>query len=566
MIRSASSSSSSEDEGSAPGDRIHQESRGKQFRFTAQNRGKLLRGPGEARSESSDSESSSSSSSSASDDEDSASTSDPDSSHHSTLTSDSDPRPPQPHMRQAPPSRERRSSVDDEDIASAERFTVSLSALPLLLLQSARSPSNAALPFDILSPPVNSRHGIDHAKLVSSDVQHNILLRYIQNRSKGSSPIGSNIHGVLFSFTHDPTGECSSNPLKSLCTVDGKQSGGKFDVRGMTADDCARILKWLDPTSTPAVDGGDLLEGKTLILEKLGKLPLHGSFDQMGKKFQEKTWDKPGTEELVAQARKIIEGEHEFEGEHFRRITLWKILLKMIPYQLQMACAVVDGMHRMTTVLCASVGACPPDLDPDLKTSVRVFTNGLMSTEEDGSGMVIPSTGSSGAIVDINTQLVLVDWQPRGEEAFDSAFFKAMSDKSRALQDNDSSGDEHTARSVIHAIMCLFGEKLPQLKTGCLFRTKGRLFLSADDDCSMAKAFAAKQAKARPEPRVRYNQVKAFLEGSTALDEGIREAYLRRIEDNEEELGRCYTNYFSQIYTQLWVEELALLRLLINGG
>ena len=149
--------------------------------------------------------------------------------------------------------------MDDEDITSAQQFNVSLSALPLLLLQSADPPSEAALPFDILSPPVNSRHGIDHSKLVSPAAKDNILLRYIQNRSKEGSPISGNIHVVLFSFAHDPAGECGSSPLKSLCTADGNPPGGKFDVRGMTADDCARILEWLDPTSTFAGDGGDLL-------------------------------------------------------------------------------------------------------------------------------------------------------------------------------------------------------------------------------------------------------------------------------------------------------------------
>ena len=52
------------------------------------------------------------------DDED-ASTSDLDPSNHSTLASDLDP-PPRPHMRQAPPLREGRSSVGDEDTTSAQ--------------------------------------------------------------------------------------------------------------------------------------------------------------------------------------------------------------------------------------------------------------------------------------------------------------------------------------------------------------------------------------------------------------------------------------------------------------
>ena len=39
--------------------------------------------------------------------------------------------------------------------------------------------------------------------------------------------------------------------------------------------------------------------------------------------------------------------------------------------------------------------------------------------------------------------------------------------------------------------------------------------------------------------------------------EDIRDAYLVSIKDNPKKLGECYTNYFSQIYTQLWVETLA---------
>ena len=168
--------------------------------------------------------------------------------------------------------------------------------------------------------------------------------------------------------------------------------------------DCARILLWLDPTSTFAEDSGDLVQGKTLILEKLGKLPMHASFDLMEEFFREKTWDKPGTEDLVQQAKQLIEREPEFDDENFRRITLRTILLKMTVCQLEMAWAVVDGMHHMITVLCASIGACPGDLDPLLKSSVRMFSNGLRSTEDDGSGMGIPSTENSGGTVDINTR------------------------------------------------------------------------------------------------------------------------------------------------------------------
>ena len=541
---SSSSSSSSASSSSATEDAVAgQESQGKGSWYSPQNGGKVLTNSGAVDLNSPEE------SSKMSEDDEEASTRDLDSSHHSTLPSDLDPPSPHPHMRQAPPLSEGRSSVGDEDNTSAQRFTVSLSTLSLLLLQSAHSSLKAGALPDILSPPVNSRHGIDCAKLVSTNAKHNILLRHIQNRSKDGSPIGSSIHGVLFSFTHDPSGECSSSPLKSLCTVDGNHSGGRFDVRGMTTGDCERTLKWLDPTSTFAANGGDLVQGKRLILEKLGKLPMHGSFDQMKRFFEEKTWDKPGTEELAGKAQQTIQKELQRSDEdssRIARITLRTILLKMIPYQLQMACAVVDGMHRMITVLCASVGACPGRLNPELRTRVQMFTSGLRSTEEDGSGMGILNTEDSGAIVDINTQLFLVDW---GQETLDSTFFKRMTEKSRALQDNDSSGDEHTARSVIHQIMCLFLKELPQLETGCLFR-------SADDDCSMAKALAATQVAGRPNHDQRYNQVKEFLEG-TAIPEDIREAYLRRIKDDEEELKKCYTNYFGQICTQLWVEGVA---------
>ena len=96
--------------------------------------------------------------------------------------------------------------------------------------------------------------------------------------------------------------------------------------------------------------------------------------------------------------------------------------------------------------------------------------------------------------------------------------------------------------------MSHFVAKLHELPTGCLF--------GSGDDCPMARALAARQDPTRPTPEERYDQVRAFLSG-TEIPEEVREAYLASIKDNPRKLGECYTNYFSQIYTQLWVETLA---------
>ena len=425
------------------------------------------------------------------------------------------------YMRQPPPLKDPRTSAGDEDNRPAHRFTVVLSALPLLQLQS---PEASAFP-NILSLPVNNRGSIDHAKLTSRSEKSNVFLRFIQTRTKDVSPISGNIHVVLFSFRYDPDGGCNSSQLQSLCTVDSNESAGKFHVRGMTTEDCARVLKWLLPDGNFDPDSvGALVEGKRMILEQLGKLPVHGSFDQMEEFFREKTWDKPGAEELAQQARKIIEGRHEL-GDENARLTLRRTFLKMIPYQLEMACAVLDGMHRMIAVLWASVGACPSGMDRGLRTNAQMFTGSLRSTKSDGSGMGVPSTDHSESTVDINTQLVLVDWE---QQTLDSAVFKAMRDRSRALQEHDSSGDEHTAKSVIEKITSHFVAKLDELPTGCLF--------GSDDDCPMARALVATQNPARPSPEQRYNQVREFLHG-TEIPEGIREAYLKSIEDNKKNCG-----------------------------
>ena len=204
------------------------------------------------------------------------------SSVHSTSSSEDhsgdDPDLDCPHMDQAPPFKEGRTSVGDEDSTPAHSFTVTASVFPLLQLQS---PEASAF-LDILSLPLNNRGSIDFSKLVSRSEDSTILLRFTQNRNKNVSPISGSVHVVLFSFSYNPSGGCSSDQLKSLCTVGRSQSEGKFDVRGMTTKDCARILKWLDPESTFDTDGrGDLVEGKRLTLEQLGKLPVYGSSDQM---------------------------------------------------------------------------------------------------------------------------------------------------------------------------------------------------------------------------------------------------------------------------------------------
>ena len=177
-------------------------------------------------------------------------------------------------------------------------------------------------------------------------------------------------------------------------------------------------------------------------------------------------WDQPGAEELAKQAKEIIEqkpGSHVHGDKNRSRLILWRILLNIIPYQFQVACAAVDGMHRVITVLCASGGICPPQTDPELITCARAFTDGLKNTKEDGSRMGMERndpTGDGETITNINTQLALVEWQPGGT-TFDSAFFKVMEDKSRILQEIDSSGDKHTAKNVIVKIMNQCIEKLP---------------------------------------------------------------------------------------------------------
>ena len=455
------------------------------------------------------------------------------------------------YMHQPPPLKDQLVSIGDEDNKhDCQYFKVFLSTLSVLLLQWDPRPGSfgedGEFP-NILSLPVNNRGGIEYEKLNSQSEQSNIFLRFILNRNKDTSPVNGYIHVVFFCFDYDPDGEFNSDQLKSLCTVGSNQPEGKFNVREMTNEDCARILRWLHPESTfDSGSGGDLVEGKRIILEHLGKLPVYGSFDQMEALFREKVWDKPGAKESVEQAEEIIKQRHD-SGENCSRLSLRRILLKMISYQIQMACAPVDGIHRLASVLCASVGACPPQMDPQLMTLAQTFTNNLKNTEGDGWGMGIESTGESDATVDINTQLVLVAWQPRGE-AFDSAFFEAMTDKSRELQEIDSSGDKHTAKNVIEKIMSQFVARFDELPAGCLFHDS--------EDCSMARAFAARQVCSNPSPDQRRAQVEGFLRG-TAIPEDIVDAYLNSIEENPRKIGKCYTNYFSSIYTQLWVETLA---------
>ena len=60
-------------------------------------------------------------------------------------------------------------------------------------------------------------------------------------------------------------------------------------------------------------------------------LPTHGTFDQMKEFFRNKTWDKPGTEELAGQARQIIEGRQD-RGDEISRLAFRSTVVKMIPY------------------------------------------------------------------------------------------------------------------------------------------------------------------------------------------------------------------------------------------
>ena len=57
------------------------------------------------------------------------------------------------------------------------------------------------------------------------------------------------------------------------------------------------------------------------------------------------------------------------------RISLRRVLLAVIPYQLKMECAVLDGVHRMAAVLCASTGACPQSMEAEPRNQVHHFTN-----------------------------------------------------------------------------------------------------------------------------------------------------------------------------------------------
>ena len=113
---------------------------------------------------------------------------------------------------------------------------------------------------------------------------------------------------LLHSFNYYPHGGCVNDQITSLCGSDTSLFAGKFEVRQMTTADCERILEWLAPNFTFDPDGeGALAEGKRTILEELGKVPLHGNFQQMARWFENKTWNEPGTAALAEEARRIIQ-------------------------------------------------------------------------------------------------------------------------------------------------------------------------------------------------------------------------------------------------------------------
>ena len=373
---------------------------------------------------------------------------------------------PCPYMHQLPPLGEPGTGPGDEDTRTAGRYKAHLSALPLLQLQLIASvPKAEAFP-PLLSLPVNNRGCIDCSKLSAGEGKRNVLLCFAENRARDISPISGDIHVLLHSFTYHPDGGCASDLITSLCGSDSCLFAGKFEVGQVTTADCGRMLEWLAP-NLPYDPGGQgaLAEGKRTILEELGKVPLYGTFGQLAEWFERKTWNEPGTAELCGEATGIIQEVHDGavvadEG----RISLRRVLLAVIPYQLKMACAVLDGVHRMAAVLCASIGACPQNTEADTRTQVRSFTRGLCSTGSDGSGMGFADTG--GEPVDINTQVTLVDWG--GEEPLNSQVLEVMRKKSKKLQEYACSGDEHTAKSVIDKIMSCFVERLDE-GPGCLF-------------------------------------------------------------------------------------------------
>ena len=428
---------------------------------------------------------------------------------------------PAPHMHQPPLLREPSTVAGDEDVRRAQRFDVVLSALSLLLLQLIESPCEANAFPHMLSLPVNNRVKIDPAKLTSPFEKRNILLRFIENRNRDIPPISGDIHVVLFSFSYNPDGGLRSD-LTSLCTHDSSQLASKFNVKEMTTDDCERILKWLDGSTVEHEGEGALEQGKRMILEKLGNVPLYGTSEMMAKWFSSKLWNNPGAEELAQQARQTIQQMSDgVIDDDVARLALRNTIVKMFPYQTQMACAPLDGVHRMATVLCASTGACPPGTGAELRLKLIRFTKSLTSTRPDGSGMGVPSTDNSNEVtIDVNTPpLSLFDWG--GQRRLSSELFQALRKKSQRIQEYACSADGHTAKSVIGSIMSSFVEKLDE-GPGCLF-----------DSDPMDSALAGWQDPAKPNDDQKKAQVEAFLgDVTTRIPEGVRRDHLKSLRDS----------------------------------
>ena len=436
-------------------------------------------------------------------------------------SSDGDDSNPCPHMHQLPP-REPGTGTGDEDTRTAGHYKAQLSALPFLHLQVIAS-AFQAFPFPpLLSLLVNNRGGIDYSKLSAGDVNRNVLLCFAKNRDRNISPISGDIHVLLHSFSYHPDGGCENDHMTSLCGSDTSLFAGKFEVRQMTTADCELILEWLDQNITFDPSGeGALAEGKRTILEELGKVPLHGNFKQLAEWVESKTWNESGTAKLHEEAIRIIQEVRAggMEADE-ARISLRRVLLVVIPYQLKMACAVLDGVHRMAAVLCTSTGACPQNMEQEPRNQVDHFTNSLCSTEPDGSGMGVASTSTGEDPVDINTQVTLVDWG--GQETLNSEVLDVMRNKSKKLQEYACSGDEHTAKSVIDGIMICLVERLAE-GPGCLF-----VFDPSNED-PVGSALTSEQESPKPNRQERVVQIDNFLH-SINISPEIRQAHLDSIQ------------------------------------
>ena len=459
-------------------------------------------------------------------------------------------------MQQAPPTRVVDATIRAVDKHETNHIPITASVLPLLLLQAYDDDApedDASNKFPtILSPPVNARGHLDFTKL-NAQTSKNMYREYIRNRSTTTGVIGSNIHVVLFCYTYDEEGTKDPNGqdnvgLISLCGEDSKFQD-RIKIRPVSDDDWKRMWHWLMPEERFPEDGGQP-SPKEKIMRKMGKLPLYGSIADLTEFVNAKTWktDKIGAD-LKKKADDLIStpttASKSDEENNCIRVKLRRVVQKMITHQLGMAAAVMDGLHRMVTVLCASNNIIPPPgTHGEFATAITAFSSALVPTESHGSGMGIKD--ESGETNNINAVLTLVEWVPPGQ-SIDPVFCKEMMHRSSIIQHNEVQADEHTPMHTVYSILKLLKENPSNV---------GFLFPSHQNNCPMTKALRLDQGSPHPTHEERYQKVETFLR-ETNISPSTIEKYLLTIEDNKKALGKCYTNYFSMIYTQLWIEDTA---------